>query len=161
MDYLWTPWRYQYITTSGGTGECVFCAAAGAEDDRAALVVHRAKRNFVILNRYPYTNGHVMIVPLEHASTLGGLHEETLAEMMLLARDAETHLRALYKPDGLNMGLNIGRAAGAGIAGHIHMHALPRWFGDTNFMTATGETRVMPEALDVTWERLRAAFGGK
>ncbi len=121
-------------------------------------MVHRGKRNFVILNRYPYTNGHVMIVPLEHVSTLGGLDEETLSEMMLLARDAETHLRELYRPDGLNMGLNIGRAAGAGIAEHVHMHALPRWFGDTNFMTATSETRVMPEALEVTWERLRVAF---
>ena len=158
MDHLWTPWRYQYVTTGVRPGECVFCAAARGDDDRASLVVHRGKRNFVILNRYPYTNGHVMIVPLEHVSTLGGLDEETLSEMMLLARDAETHLRELYRPDGLNMGLNIGRAAGAGIAEHVHMHALPRWFADTNFMTATSETRVMPEALEVTWERLRVAF---
>jgi len=161
VDYLWTPWRYQYITSTGGGGECVFCAAARGDNDRAALVAHRASRNFVILNRYPYTNGHVMIVPHRHAPTLEGLDEETLAEMMLLARDAERHLRALYRPDGVNMGLNIGRSAGAGIAEHVHMHVLPRWTGDTNFMTVTGETRVLPETLEVTWERLRAAFAGK
>ena len=160
MDYLWTPWRYQYITSSGGSGECVFCAAARGEDDRASLVVHRASRNFVILNRYPYTNGHVMIVPHRHEASLCALDEETLGEMMLLAREVERHLRALYRPDGVNIGLNIGRAAGAGIAEHVHMHVLPRWIGDTNFMTATGETRILPETLEVTWERLRAEFAG-
>lgn len=158
MDYLWTPWRYPYISSSGVSGECVFCAAAQGQDDRAALVVHRARHTFVILNRFPYTNGHVMVMPYQHAPSLGVLPEETLCEMMLLARDAERHLGALYRCDGINMGLNLGRAAGAGIAGHVHMHALPRWFGDTNFMTTTGETRVLPESLDVTWERLRAAF---
>jgi len=137
---------------------CVFCAAARGGDDRETLVVYRGKHSFIILNRFPYTNGHVMIVPLEHVSTLGGLHEETLTEMMLLARDTERHLRAQYRPDGVNIGLNIGRAAGAGIADHLHMHVLPRWMGDTNFMTVTGETRVLPETLEVTWERLRAAF---
>ena len=161
MDYLWTPWRYQYVTGSGGMGECVFCAAVRGDDDRASLVVHRTERNFVILNRFPYTNGHVMIVPREHVATLAGLDEQTLAEMMLLARDAEKHLRALYGPDGVNIGLNIGRAAGAGIADHVHMHALPRWLGDTNFMTTTGETRVLPETLEITWERLRKAFTGQ
>ena len=160
MDYLWTPWRYQYVTGTGGTQECVFCAAARGENDRATLVVHRTESSFVILNRYPYTNGHVMIVPCRHVATLNDLPDSTLAEMMLLARDAELHLRRLYRPDGVNLGLNIGQAAGAGIAEHVHMHALPRWFGDTNFMTVAGETRVLPEALEVTWERLRAAFAG-
>jgi ATP adenylyltransferase len=158
VDYLWTPWRYNYVTSTGGSTECVFCAAARGEDDSESLVVHRAKRNFVILNRFPYTNGHVMIVPLEHVSTLGGLQEETLTEMILLARDAEKHIRTLYRPDGLNVGLNIGRSAGAGIADHLHMHVLPRWMGDTNFMTVTGETRVLPETLEVTWQRLTAVF---
>lgn len=158
MDYLWTPWRYQYVTTSGGGGDCVFCAVARGNDDRASLVVHRARHNFVILNRYPYTNGHVMVVPVEHVPSLGELSEEALTEMILLARDVERHLRALYRPDGINMGLNIGRAAGAGIAEHVHMHALPRWIGDTNFMTATAETRILPEDLETTWERLRAGF---
>jgi ATP adenylyltransferase len=101
-----------------------------------------------------------MVVPVDHVSTLGELSDETLTEMMLLARDTERHLRALYGPDGINIGLNIGKAAGAGIGGHVHLHALPRWFGDTNFMTAIGETRVLPETLEVTWERLKAAFGG-
>ena len=160
MDHLWTPWRYQYVTNTGGSGECVFCAAARGDDDRATLVAYRGQRNFVILNRFPYTNGHVMVVPVDHVSTLGELSDETLTEMMLLARDTERHLRALYGPDGINIGLNIGKAAGAGIGGHVHLHALPRWFGDTNFMTAIGETRVLPETLEVTWERLKAAFGG-
>ena len=160
MDYLWTPWRYQYVSGSTGKDGCVFCAAARGEDDRTALVVHRTARNFVILNRFPYTNGHVMIVPCQHVATLNDLDGATLSEMMLLARDTERHLRALYLPDGINMGLNIGQAAGAGIADHVHMHALPRWFGDTNFMTVTGETRVLPQTLEITWEKLRAAFAG-
>jgi ATP adenylyltransferase len=162
VDYLWTPWRYQYVTggETPSSGECVFCAAARGENDRDSLVVHRARRNFVILNRFPYTNGHVMVVPIEHVSTLVSLQDETLVEMMRLARDAEKHLRELYRPDGLNVGLNIGRSAGAGIADHIHMHVLPRWMGDTNFMTVAGETRVLPETLDVTWEKLRGAFAG-
>jgi ATP adenylyltransferase len=158
VDHLWTPWRYQYVTGTGGGGECVFCAVARGTDDRASLVIHRARHNFVILNRYPYTNGHVMVVPVEHVPSLGDLPDETLTEMILLARDVELRLRALYRPDGINMGLNIGRAAGAGIAEHVHMHALPRWFADTNFMTATAETRILPEALETTWERLRDAF---
>jgi ATP adenylyltransferase len=161
VDYLWTPWRYQYVTGTGGPRECVFCAASRGDDDHTALVVYRTKFNFVILNRNPYTNGHVMIVPLQHVSTLNDLPDATLAEMMLLARDTEQHLVRLYRPDGVNLGLNIGQAAGAGIAGHIHMHVLPRWFGDTNFMTVAGETRVLPESLEATWERLRAAFAAR
>lgn len=161
MDYLWTPWRYQYVTTAGGRGECVFCAAAGASDDRETLVVHRAKHNFVILNRFPYTSGHVMVIPNRHVATLEGLDDETLTELILLARRTEQHLRALYHPEGLNIGVNIGRAAGAGIAEHLHMHLLPRWTGDTNFMTTIGETRVMPEDLAISWEKLRGAFQEK
>jgi len=159
MDYLWTPWRYQYITTSGEQSQCVFCAAAASHDDRANLIVHRAAHNFVILNRFPYTSGHVMIVPYEHAATLETLPAETLTELISLARDCERHLRTVYSPDGINLGINIGKSAGAGIAGHLHMHVLPRWTGDTNFMTVVSETRVLPEDLDITWQRLRAAFG--
>jgi len=158
MDYLWTPWRYQYVTAAGAPGECVFCAAVKAPDDRAALVVHRAMRNLVLLNRFPYTSGHVMVIPYDHVATLEDVNEQTLEEMMLLARVTEKHLRAIYHPDGLNIGINIGRAAGAGIASHLHVHILPRWVGDTNFMTTIGETRVMPEDLQVTWEKLKAAF---
>ena len=157
MDYLWTPWRYQYVTKGEPFAECVFCAAAGGGDDRANLIVHRASHNFVILNRYPYTNGHVMVVPFQHVSSLQELAEEALLEMIRLARECEKHLRATYRPDGLNIGMNLGRSAGAGIAGHVHMHILPRWVGDTNFMTVTGETRVLPEDLPMTWEKLRGA----
>jgi ATP adenylyltransferase len=158
VDYLWTPWRYQYVSQTAPPGECVFCAAAQAAEDRATLIVHRAALNFVILNRFPYTNGHIMIVPFEHVANLEGLPDETLKEMMLLAREAEKHLRRVYHPDGMNLGMNLGRSAGAGIADHLHMHILPRWAGDTNFMTVTGETRVLPEELAVTWQKLRHAF---
>jgi len=158
MDYLWTPWRYQYLVGAGKQDGCVFCAAARDTDDRTTLIVHRAERNFVILNRFPYTSGHLMIVPFEHASSLQALDVETVAEMMKLARTAEGHLRTLYRPDGLNFGINLGAAAGAGIAGHLHLHGLPRWMGDANFMTVVGETRILPETLEITWERLRDAF---
>ena len=158
MDYLWTPWRYRYVTSTEEAGECVFCAAAKDPCDRGSLVVHRASRNFIILNRFPYTSGHIMVVPYEHVASLEDLPDEALVEMIRLAREAEKRLRALYRPDGLNFGINLGKSAGAGIAGHLHLHALPRWTGDTNFMTVTGETRVLPEDLDVTWERLSQAF---
>ncbi|MEO8593862.1 MAG: HIT domain-containing protein [Candidatus Solibacter sp.] len=158
MDYLWTPWRYKYVTEGERPSGCVFCNAAEGSDDRDTYIVHRASHNFVILNRFPYTNGHVMIVPYQHVSSLALMTEESLLEMMRLARDAERHLRAVYHPDGLNLGVNLGRSAGAGIADHLHMHVLPRWAGDTNFMTVTGETRVLPEDLPDTWERLRAAW---
>jgi ATP adenylyltransferase len=156
VDYLWTPWRYQYITAPDAPSGCVFCNAAANADDRATFIVHRGKRNFIILNRYPYTNGHLMIVPFEHAASLESLDDETLVEMTMLARRMERVLRSIYQPDGMNIGMNLGKAAGAGIAGHLHLHMLPRWTGDTNFMTVTGETRVLPEELSVTWERLRA-----
>ena len=159
MDYLWTPWRYQYVTKAGEGDECIFCAAvADTAHDHERLVVHRAARNVVMLNRYPYTSGHLMVVPHEHVATLEALPDETLVELIRLARLAEVHLRAVYRPEGLNLGFNIGRSAGAGIANHLHLHALPRWTGDTNFMTAVGETRVLPEDLEVTWERLRQVF---
>ena len=119
--------------------------------------MHRAEYNFVILNRFPYTNGHVMIVPFQHVSSLEDMAEEALLEMMRLAREAERQLRTVYHPDGLNIGMNLGRSAGAGIADHLHMHVLPRWAGDTNFMTVTGETRVLPEDLPATWEKLSSA----
>lgn len=158
MDYLWTPWRYSYITGAEPPQGCVFCSAAQADDDRENLIVYRGERNFVILNRFPYTNGHVMVVPYDHLGTLERMPDDTLVEMMRLARQSEKHLRAIYRPDGLNLGMNLGRSAGAGIADHVHMHILPRWTGDTNFMTVTGETRVLPEDLPITWEKLTAAF---
>ena len=151
MDRLWSPWRYQYVSKADGGAECIFCKADH-------FVVHRGVHNFVILNIYPYTTGHLMVAPYAHVATLVDAQLEALAEMMQLTRLAERHLRDLYRPDGLNIGMNIGAAAGAGIAGHIHMHVLPRWSGDANFMTTVGETRVMPEALEVTFQRLTEAW---
>lgn len=158
MDYLWTPWRYRYVSDIARDDRCVLCDAPAANDDAHTFIVLRAKANYVILNRFPYTSGHVMIVPYEHRSTPSAYDTETLCEMMQLAIRVQAALEKLYHPDGYNLGMNIGRAAGAGIAGHIHMHVLPRWIGDTNFMTTIGETRVEPEELEVTYERLRGAL---
>ncbi len=159
MDYLWTPWRYQYIAQQGEPVECIFCAAASpSADNHAWLVVHRGEHNFVILNRFPYTTGHVMVLPTVHVARLEDLSEPVLTELFRLAQSTEKRLRKTYKPDGINLGMNIGRSAGAGIATHIHLHVLPRWYGDANFMTVVGETRVVPESLETTWERLREAF---
>lgn len=159
MDYLWTPWRYQYISqVAGKQPECIFCDAASRRDDDVSLVVLRGERCFVILNRYPYTSGHAMVVPYQHVAELSLCDSATLSELMLLAQRLEGAMKILYKPDGLNYGMNLGRAAGAGIAGHLHLHALPRWIGDTNFMTVTGETRVQPEELTTTYERLKKAL---
>lgn len=164
MDYLWTPWRYAYITGAdqpdlAASEECLFCAREKASDDKKSLIVHRGKHSFVILNAYPYTSGHVMVVPNAHVDSLQKLSAEAAAEVMHLTQRLEGVLRELYRPDGLNVGMNIGKAAGAGIAGHIHMHVLPRWVADANFMSVIGETRMLPETLDVTWERISAKLG--
>ena len=160
MDYIWTPWRYQYMkeATSGKQVECIFCDAAARKDDDATLVVFRGAKSFIILNRYPYTSGHVMVVPYAHVPSLTECEPAALEEMMRLAQQVEGAFRQNYNPDGMNLGMNIGRAAGAGVAGHIHLHVLPRWFGDSNFMTVTGETRVHPEELSTTYQRLRIAL---
>jgi ATP adenylyltransferase len=158
MDYLWTPWRYRYITEPRDRAQCVFCAAAACANDRDALIVHRATWNFIIVNRFPYTSGHVMVVPYEHVPSLLDLADAALTETILLARQCERHLRELYSPGGLNMGINIGKSAGAGVAEHLHLHVLPRWTGDSNFMSAVAETKILPEDVTTTWERLRAAF---
>ncbi len=159
MDFLWTPWRYAYVSTAREAPACIFCAALRCPADREALIVQRGRHCFIMLNAFPYTSGHVMVVPYEHVDQLDKLAPEAAVEMMALAQRLETALRRLYRPDGLNMGLNIGAAAGAGVAGHIHLHALPRWIGDSSFMTSVGETRVLPEDLAVTWERLRKELG--
>jgi ATP adenylyltransferase len=162
MDYLWSPWRYRYIR-SNADGElsrdgCVFCLAPDADDPRAALVVGRSSRCYAILNLYPYTSGHLMIVPYVHASSLADLDTETSSEMMTLAKRAQRALVEVYNPNGFNMGINQGSAAGAGIAEHLHMHVVPRWNGDSNFMTVVGETRVLPEDLSATFDKLRPYF---
>jgi ATP adenylyltransferase len=158
MDTLWTPWRYQYITHATKNDRCIFCDALALGDDAKALIVLRAEKNFLILNRFPYTTGHVMIVPLAHVADLSTCDAATLGEMMQLAQRTERALAAAYRPEGFNLGMNLGRCAGAGVTGHLHLHVLPRWTGDTNFMTVTGETRVQPEDLSVTFKKLTRAL---
>ncbi len=158
MDRLWTPWRYAYVSQSAPTSECIFCEKSRSTADRENLVVCRAQRNFALLNIYPYNNGHLMIAPYEHVATLEAVGGETLEELIRLTRRAEIVLRKVYRPRGLNLGMNIGECAGAGVADHIHMHILPRWPGDVSFMTSIGETRVIPEDLETTWKKLRQAF---
>lgn len=134
---------------------------AAACDDEATLIVYRGEHNFVVLNRFPYTSGHLMIVPYRHTPELSGITDDAAGELMALTRASEQHIRRLYRPDGLNLGMNLGEAAGAGIAGHIHMHVLPRWAGDANFMTTVAQTRVLPEELSVTWQRFKEAFAAR
>ena len=135
------------------------CDAAAANDDAKTLIAFRGRKNFVILNRFPYTAGHVMIVPYEHIGELSNVDAETLAEMMQLAQRLQAALEATYHPEGYNLGMNLGRCAGAGITGHLHLHLLPRWTGDANFMTTVSETRMEPEELDTTYAKLRRALG--
>lgn len=160
MDYLWSPWRYQYMTqvTSGKQPECIFCDAVARNQDEETLIAFRGQKCFVILNRFPYTSGHIMIVPYAHVAELHLCEPGALGEMMDLAQRVESVFRKEYKPDGMNLGMNLGRAAGAGVTGHLHLHMLPRWIGDSNFMTVTGETRVHPEELSTTYQRLRTGL---
>ncbi len=157
MNHLWTPWRSTYMQRKERQTECIFCAAAESSADEENLVVYRGELSFVILNRYPYTSGHVMIAPYVHVSRLAQTNDATTAEMMRLTRRTEEILERVYRPDGLNLGMNLGEAAGAGIEQHIHMHVLPRWKGDANFMTSVGETRVIPEVLQDTYVKLKTS----
>lgn len=187
MDRLWTPWRYAYISgkkpgqRAGVPDELdgypennhsVFLNLIGAvrwgyeksgftreAAEKAGGVLLQAEHNFVCLNAFPYTSGHVMVVPYLHLDSLAKLPQPAAEELIWLAQRMETVLREVYRPDGINLGMNLGEAAGAGVAEHLHLHVLPRWFGDSNFMTATAETRILPEALGTTWERLRNALG--
>ena len=158
MERLWSPWRLAYVTGAAGadTPACIFCEAAGTGRDELVLV--RTKLAYVILNRYPYNNGHLMVVPNRHAPDLATLSAEEQGELMRLTRHAEMALSDAYNPQGINVGLNLGRPAGAGIVDHLHVHLVPRWNGDTNFMTAIGETRVLPEDLQSSAAKLRPIF---
>ncbi len=158
MDHLWSPWRYQYVSKSGPVAGCIFCTKSSEHRDRENYIVYRGRASFIILNIYPYSTGHLMIAPYEHVGSLEALSEPVATEIMQLTRQAEIRLNEAYHPQGLNIGMNLGEAAGAGVPGHIHMHVLPRWMGDTNFMTTVAETRVLPESLDVTFEKLKKAF---
>jgi ATP adenylyltransferase len=158
MERLWTPWRLAYVTAAAGTDSgCIFCAALAAIE-REPLVVYAGRRAFVILNKFPYNNGHLMVVPHRHAGRLADLDREELVEVMALCQLSERVLAREYAPHGFNVGLNLGRPAGAGIEDHLHAHLVPRWNGDTNFISVVGETRVLPEELPATAARLRAAF---
>lgn len=188
MDQLWTPWRFAYVTSADsdarpgvppelaawpGDHGCVFCnliasidyaiehGMSAGEAESAGGLILRGRRCFICLNAYPYTSGHVMVMPYAHLDRLAKLDAETLHEMSDLAQLTERALQRLYRPHGFNIGMNLGQAGGAGVAGHLHLHALPRWAGDTNFMTTIGQTRVLPEDLPTTWKRMREAFAAE
>jgi ATP adenylyltransferase len=156
MDILWTPWRFSYVSDGVKRQGCIFCEKLAADPklDAENLILYRGQHNFVILNLFPYTNGHAMIAPYAHQARMAGLDAETLSEMILLSQKLEDALEQAYHPDGFNMGMNLGRSAGAGVADHVHLHFLPRWTGDASFMTVVGETRVQPEDLATTYTKL-------
>jgi ATP adenylyltransferase len=186
MDHLWTPWRYAYVTGAEkrmpkrgvpealaawpGDHHCIFCNMLAAVDyaikhgtppedaEAATYILERGPTCFLVLNAFPYNGGHLMAVPYVHEASLAALPLSVAEELMRLSRRAERVLRAVYKPDGLNLGLNLGESAGAGVADHLHLHAVPRWSGDTNFMSVLAETRILPEMLSESWRRLRAAL---
>jgi ATP adenylyltransferase len=157
---IWAPDRFKYVKDASKDieEECIFCVKPLAEDDEANLIVHRGERCFVILNLFPYTNGHLMVAPYEHVGRLQDLPAETLAEMMSLAQRGMGRLEDVYDPHGYNVGFNQGRAAGAGFEHHIHLHVVPRWGGDTNFMPVIADTKVMPQSLEQSYEALKGAF---
>jgi ATP adenylyltransferase len=158
MERLWTPWRLAYVTGSSGesTG-CIFCDAP-TDPDAAPLVLFRGPACYVILNLFPYNNAHLMVVPNRHVAVLAEASGEELDELMSLTRTAEMAITEAYAPHGMNMGINVGKPAGAGVPGHLHMHVVPRWNGDTNFMSVVGQTRVLPEELPQTAAKLRPIF---
>ena len=161
MDRLWSPWRAKYIATGvdSQAGSCIFCRLAReTENDEANLVLHRGTNAFIALNLYPYITGHLLIVPYQHLGDLDSTPKEITDELMELTKGSERVLRKVYSPPAFNIGMNLGAAAGAGIVDHIHLHILPRWSGDTNFMTSVADTRVIPESLETTYGRLRGQF---
>jgi ATP adenylyltransferase len=158
MEHIWSPWRYKYIASAGREEGCVFCRIEQEHRDAENYLVHRAELNFVILNLFPYTSGHLMIVPYQHQASLAGIDRATTTEMIELAKRAQTALAAEYHPDGFNIGMNLGRGAGAGVADHLHLHVVPRWSGDANFVSIVGETRVLPEDLASTHQKLKKHF---
>jgi ATP adenylyltransferase len=155
---IWAPWRLPYVKDASKDTECIFCAKPAEDDDRSSYIVHRGERCYVILNTFPYTNGHFMVAPFEHVARLQDLESDVVAELMDLAQRGLEGLDGAYGPDGYNVGFNQGRVAGAGFEGHIHMHVVPRWAGDTNYMPVLADTRVLPQALEESYEALRAAF---
>jgi len=160
MEYLWSPWRYQYVSQAGKVAGCPFCNKIEGDStgDRENLVLHRGRSSFVLLNLYPYTTGHVLVTPYAHVADLSQISAGTLAEMMELAQRCHRALQECYHPEGYNLGMNLGRSAGAGVADHLHLHLLPRWTGDCSFVTTVGDTRILPEDLLVTYDKLAPFF---
>ena len=164
MDILWTPWRYAYIKSGSSEQQdrqtaCVFCELLkDKRTDDSKFILHRANHNYVVLNIYPYISGHLLVVPYSHIGDLDRVPKNATDEMMDLTKQCQTILRETYHPHGYNIGMNLGRSAGAGVDGHVHMHVMPRWTGDSNFMSTIGETRVIPEDLATTYGRLVGKF---
>jgi ATP adenylyltransferase len=157
MKHLWSPWRLEYLQAPKADG-CIFCRAVEGDDDRGNLVLLRGERVFLILNRFPYNNGHLMVVPYAHVPSLEDLDAPTLVEMMLLLKQGLAALRSAMHPDGFNLGANLGHVAGAGVEEHVHFHVVPRWLGDTNFMPVVGDLRVVPQTWLQTYDQLKAAL---
>lgn len=162
MERLWTPWRMQYVgaTRTDDLGGCIFCDKLRAGRDQENLILHRGEQAFVLLNLYPYNSGHAMVAPYLHTGDLTAVPPAVTAGVWDLAQVTVAALSAEYRPHGYNLGMNLGRAAGAGVPDHLHLHIVPRWTGDTNFMPLTAETKVMPEALEQTYRRLQPHFPG-
>jgi len=155
---IWAPWRLRYVKNAKKSDECVFCAKPDAGDDRANLIVHRGERCFVILNLFPYTNGHLMVAPFDHIARLQDVEPDVTAEMIGLAQQAMRRMDEVYDPEGFNVGMNQGRVAGAGVDGHIHLHVVPRWAGDNNYMPVIADTKVMPQSLEESYDALQGGF---
>jgi ATP adenylyltransferase len=158
-ERLWAPWRMRYVQGERKDESCIFCLAAEAGDDEARLVVQRGERCLMMLNAYPYNSGHLMVSPHRHVASVEALEVDELLELMTLTQSALRAVRETYAPDGFNLGVNEGTVAGAGFAGHVHMHVVPRWAADSNFMAVTADTRVLPESLEDSYARLRDACG--
>ncbi|MCH8273409.1 MAG: HIT domain-containing protein [Armatimonadetes bacterium] len=159
MERLWAPWRIKYIEqVRDGGAKCIFVDLPAEKDDRKNLILYRGERAFVMMNTFPYTNGHLMVAPYRHTSDLEDLDDEEMLEIQRLLRDCVRWLRMAFRAEGFNVGLNLGRAAGAGIEDHLHWHVVPRWVGDTNYMPVVGEVRVLPQSLDESYDRLREAI---
>lgn len=158
MQIVFAPWRYKYVTSCDKDNSCVFCDMLASSEDEANFIVYRGLYNFVVLNKFPYVSGHVMVVPNVHISDLDASKDEQLCELTKLTKIASSCLKQIYHPHGINIGMNIGRAAGAGIDDHIHMHIMPRWSGDTNFVTVISDLRVIPEELEVSYKKIHGFF---
>lgn len=160
LERLWTPWRMEYMGSAGTeSGDCIFCAALAADDDEKLLILHRSEATFVIMNAFPYNTGHVMVTPNRHVGELTDLGKEERGELMELTNRCIEVIRDVLSPEGFNTGMNLGKVGGAGVPGHLHMHVVPRWLGDTNFMPLVGKTKVLPELLEDTAAKLRPGFG--